>query len=343
MVCRFTIPMTLMLLVSATACRTDSTTAVPAIPTVEVAITVPAATDSGGVVTSEPTPTGHRYVLAQTDVLTLLDAQVAAGEAPAFASWATFAREGSPDNDVDGPRVQFEVFDASGLPTGDVVSTGTKLDVAGRTFVWSSDGDNQRTYVGPTPLGQTIAMLTLNVDEATAVDLLRGAEVASGLVVFDALPIPDGWVDTGTATAVSSFLAGVTGSSTPIGGTRSLYGDPTGVDNPTWDNIKDGFGVTLSTWPVTSADPTNEARYSVDGEVDVEVRRADGSTTTGFASPADSEFFQFVAWQDGSSWLALARPMSTNPDGISGLVDLAATVRPATPADDAQFELLTTD
>ena len=84
--------------------------------------------------------------------------------------------------------------------------------------------------------------------------------------------------------------------------------------------------MTLSTWPVSGTDPESEARYNLDGEVEIEVERGDGSITTGFASPADSEFLEFVVWQDGVSWLALSRPVG---DWSYALADLARTVREA--------------
>jgi hypothetical protein len=122
----------------------------------------------------------------------------------------------------------------------------------------------------------------------------------SVLQMFDEIPVPVGWVDTGTSTTLLQFLAGATGSTTPIGGTRTLYGDATKAENPSWDDIKNGFGVTLATWPVSGTDPDAEARYNLDGEVDVQIRLADGSSTIGFASGPDSEFVEFVVWQDGS-------------------------------------------
>ena len=101
------------------------------------------------------------------------------------------------------------------------------------------------------------------------------------------------------------FVAGATGSSAPVSGMRSLYGDPAAVEDPSWDDIIAVDGVTLSTWPATSRDPANEARYSLDSEIEVEVQRADGSFTTGFASAPNNEFIEYVVWQDGETWLAL--------------------------------------
>lgn len=184
----------------------------------------------------------------------------------------------------------------------------------------------------------TLSMATLNVDEATAVLVLTAAE-ASGAngVVFDGRVVPDGWVDTGTSTTLLQFYAGATGSSTPPGGTRDLYGDPARAATPSWDDINQGFGRTLSTWPVSGTDPESEARYNLDGEVEIEVQRGDGSFTTGFASPTTSEFIEFVVWQDGASWLALSRPVGQGDDA---LVDLVAAVREANPIEIEQLTSL---
>lgn len=181
-------------------------------------------------------------------------------------------------------------------------------------------------------------MSTLNIDEAVAVRLLAAAETSGdGGVVFDGRVVPDGWVDTGTSTTLLQFLAGATGSSTPAGGSRDLYGDPASAATPSWDDINTGFGMTLSTWPVTGTDPESEARYNLDDEVEIEIQRADGAITTGFASPADSEFFEFVVWQDGISWVALSRPVG---DGGTALANLATRIREANPIEVEQLTSL---
>jgi hypothetical protein len=339
---RFGSAAALMLLVLAPACGGGSSPNTPDASAVAPVTTADAAPDLAPTTlasTQAPTLVSDRFVLPESDTFALLDAE-AAGPGPAFVSQGSFALAGSADDDLDGPRVMLEVFNGASVPTDDLIAEGTTVDVAGRPFLWSSDGENQRIYVGPTASGQTIVMITLNVEESAAVDLLRVAELTDGDVVFDGQPIPDGWVDTGTSTAVPSFLAGATGTSAPLGGTRSLYGDPNVVESPTWDNVEVGFGLTLATWPVRSADPNSEARYSLDGEVEVEVRRADGSTTVGFASAADTEFFEFVVWQENASWLALSRPKSAGPEE---LIKLAATVRVATPEEQTRLELLAAD
>lgn len=96
-------------------------------------------------------------------------------------------------------------------------------------------------------------MSTLNVDEADAVLLLTAAETSGDTgLIFDGQAVPDGWVDTGTSTSLLPFVAG---SSTPIDGTRDLYGNPARAATPSWDDINAGFGVMLSTWPVSGNDP----------------------------------------------------------------------------------------
>lgn len=279
------------------------------------------------------------FVLPETDDLALLDSQAALSERPNDGpTFSTFAFAGSPDDNDDGPRVGFGIADATGVPVDDVTSEGDEIAIASRSFHRTSEGENQRTYVGPTPEGTTVAMATLNVDEAAAVRLLTDAEMTvDGGVVFGDRAVPDGWVDIGTSTTQLQFIAGATGSSTPIGGTRDLYGDPASAVTPSWDDINSGFGVTLSTWPVTGTDPESEARYNLAGEADIEIRRADGSITIGFASPSDSEFIEFVVWQDGTSWLALSRPAGNQ---VNALADLAATVRQADRAEIEQLTLL---
>ena len=237
------------------------------------------------------------------------------------------ALAGSPDDDAEGDRVSFGITDAAGLPTDDVTSEGAEIAVGGRTFHWLAEGENQRIYVGPSAEGATLAMATLNVDEATAVGVLREAETTvAGGVSFGGRVVPDGWVDIGTSTTLLQFVAGASGSSTPIDGTRDLYGDPARAATPSWDDVNGGFGVTLSTWPVSGTDPEAEARYNLDGELEIEIQRADGSTTTGFASPADSDFTESVVWQDGTFWLALSRPTGESSDSLA---DLAVAVREA--------------
>lgn len=270
------------------------------------------------------------FVLPATEQLALLDSQAATSEPPNDGPvLATFALDGSPDDEADGPRVVFGLADATGFPTDDVTSVGRKVAVGDRIFRWVSEGEHQRTYVGSSPKGATLALATLNVDEAAAVLLLADAEASGdGGVVFAGQVVPDGWVDTGSSTALQQFLAAATGSSTPIDGTRDLYGDPAAVSTPSWDDIAGGFGVTLSTWPVSGTDPESEARYHLEAEVEIEVRRGDGTSTTGFASPIDSEFFEYVVWQNAASWLALSRPVG---DWREVLVDLVTTVREANP------------
>lgn len=279
------------------------------------------------------------FVLDATDELALVDSQTGSLERPNGGPvFATFALTGSPDDDAEGERVSFGITDAIGLPTDDVTSAGAEIAVDGRTFHWLAEGENQRIYVGPGAAGATLAMATLNVDEATAVDVLRGAEATgAGRVSFGGGVVPDGWVDTGTSTTLQQFVAGATGSSTPIAGTRDLYGDPENAAAPSWDDINSGFGVTLSTWPVSGTDPEAEARYNLDGELTIEIHRADGSTMTGFASPADSEFTEFVVWQDGTFWLALSRPTGEPGDALA---DLASAVREANASEIEQLMAL---
>lgn len=290
---------------------------------------------------SDPTvQASRRFVMAESDSMSLLDVEIGGPKDAALVTGSAFSREGSADDDGAGPREGFLIVEATAAPVDELRSRGDEIDVAGRTFWWISEGENQRAYAGSTPAGATFWLATLNVDEATAVELLASAEWSNDEVTFEGQRRPDGWVHTGNAITIGQFLAGATGSSAPVDGSRALYGDPTGVDNPTFDNIDELFGVTLATWPVTSDDPTNQARYSLDGEVEVEVRRADGSTTTGFSSPPDSEFFEFVVWQDGSSWLALSRPPSGD---VTALIELAATVRGASPDEVAQLDALAAD
>ena len=75
----------------------------------------------------------------------------------------------------------------------------------------------------------------------------------------------------------------------------------------------------------------------MNGEIEVEVQRADGTTTTGFASSPDSEFVEFVVWHDGATWLALSRAVTGN---LTTLIDLAATVRPARNDEIARLDVL---
>jgi len=216
------------------------------------------------------------------------------------------------------------LFDPNGQPMDDDRFARTDIDVDGRPFWWISDAENTRIYVGPTESGQPIGMITLSVDEPVAVDLLSSATWREDQPVFDGEFVPDGWVDTGTTLSLLQFVAGASGSSAPISGTRSLYGDPAAVEDPSWDDIIAVDGVTLSTWPATSRDPANEARYSLDSEIEVEVQRADGSLITGFASRPNSEFIEYVVWQDGETWLALSRAITAD---ISDLIEVAGTVR----------------
>lgn len=153
--------------------------------------------------------------------LSLIDAQVAGAPDPALlAGWA-FAVQGSPDDD-EQPREGVLLFEASGVPFKELRAQGTVIDVAGRTFRWLSEGENQRIYAGPSATGATIGMITLNVDEGTAVELLSTAEWSDGAVSFDGTRVPTGWVETGSARSVGQFVAGGTGSSTPTDGARLL-------------------------------------------------------------------------------------------------------------------------
>ncbi|MCP4961706.1 MAG: hypothetical protein GY925_20870 [Actinomycetia bacterium] len=273
-------------------------------------------------------PDGRRFVLPETESLTLIDAQVAEPQDNTQGHIVKrFAQAGSPHDDGEGERVSIAVWDATGIPTDDVVANGVEVKVDNRSFLWVPESEDQRMYLGPTPLGSMIVMATLNLDEATAVHLLAAAELSGTDVLFDGQPTPDGWIDTGTFTTLTQFFAGATGSSSPPEGNRALYAEKgASVPARTWDDPDGGIGLTLASWPVTGTDPDNEARYNLDGEVEVEVLRDDGSTTIGFSSPADSEFFEFVVWQDGAVWLALSRPASGS---AAGLIDLAATIREA--------------
>ena len=298
-------------------------------------------TESPPVSTAGATREDRVFVLPETVEFTVLDSQRAATAGQSTGPmFFTFALSGSPDDDIDGPRVMVGIADVADTPTNDVVSGGTKIVAGGRPFRWISDAEDQRVYVGSTPLGSAIAMTTLNVDEADAVDLLAGVELIEGAVSFDGAPVPDGWVDTGTSTTQLQFLAGSTGSATPIGGTRTLYGAASDAETQSSREINGGFGVTLASWPVTGSDPVAEARYSLDGEVDVQVRLADGSSTVGFASPPGSEFFEFVVWQAGPSWLALSRPANV---GSEALADLAATIRAANANESDRLDSLQED
>jgi len=267
------------------------------------------------------------------DSRSLLDSEVGAPP-EGLLNGSAFAPVGSPDDDVDGARVGVVLFDPDGQPMDDDRFTRTDIDVDGRQFWWISDAENTRIYVGPTESGQPIGMITLNVDEPVAVDLLSSAMWREDRAAFDGEFVADGWVDIGTTLSVMQFLAGATGSSAPISGTRSLYGDPSAVEDPSWDDIVAVDGVTLSTWPATSRDPANEARYSLDSEVEVEVQRADGSFTTGFVSAPNSEFIEYVVWQDGAIWLALSRSITAD---FSDLIELASTVRIADPDETTQL------
>jgi len=227
--------------------------------------------------------------------MSLLDSEVGAPPA-GLLNGSAFSPVGSPDDDADGARVSAVLFDPNGQPMDDDRFTRTDIDVDGRPFWWISDAENTRIHVGPTDRGPPIAMITLNVDEPVAVDLLSSATWREDQAAFDGEFVPNGWVDTGTTLNVMQFLAGATGSSAPISGTRSLYGDPAAVEDPSWDDIVAVDGVTLSTWPATSQDPANEAHYNLDNEieVEVEVQRAVDSFTTGFASAPNSEFIEYV-------------------------------------------------
>lgn len=281
-----------------------------------------------------------RFVIPESGSMSLIDVQVAGASDREVLAGRTFSPKESPDDDDDEePRAGIVVFDPSARRFDDLRAGATEIDVAGRTFSSSSDGENQRIYVGPTASGATIGVITLNVDVAEAVALLRTAELSDGEVLFSGERVPVGWVATGTVRSVRQFLAGATGSSTPDGGTRSLYADPADAI-PSWENRVGGTSVVLSTWPVQVHDPLSEARYSMDGEIDVEVRRADGTTTKGFASGQDSEFFEFVVWQDGASWLALSRPRA---GALKELIDLAAKVQPASLSERVRFDALATD
>ncbi len=270
--------------------------------------------------------------------MSLIDVQVAEASEPEILAGWTFSPQESPDDDGQ-PREGIGVFDASAPRFDDVRARATEIDVAGRTFWRLSEAENQRIYVGPTVSGATIGVMTLNVDEAVAVALLGTAEWSDGEVSFSGEQVPVGWVATGTTRSVLQFFAGATGSSTPDGGTRSLYADPAAAI-PSWENLGGGSSVVFSAWPVQGHDPPSEARHSMDGEIDVEVRRADGTTTIGFASPADSEFFEFVVWQDGASWLALSRQETGDR---TELIDLAATVRPASEEGRVRLDALAVD
>lgn len=277
--------------------------------------------------------------MGETDSFGLLDVEFADPDSPtaSLPPGRTFARDGSPHDDAGGPRELVGVIDAAEYTVDDLMLEGEQIDVAGRMFTWASEGENQRSYAGETPDGYLIQMATLNVGQAVAIDLLTSLELVDGDLIFDGQAVPDGWIDTGALTATTTFLAGATGSATPSEGMRSLYGDPNVAENPSWDDIGVGFWVTLSTWPVTSSDPHSEARYNMDGEIETEVERADGSTAVGFRTAADDEFFEFVVWRDGSSWLALSRPAS---GGVDSLIDLATTVRVASPDDLQRLESL---
>jgi hypothetical protein len=301
-------------------------------------------TDSTSVA-SPPVPTGHitveaapRYVLAESPSMSLLDAQVAGPADPdLLAGWA-FAAQGSPDDDEE-PRPGLLFFDAAGAMFEAVQAQGTEIDAGGRTFWWLTEAENQRIYAGPTATGATIGMITLNVEEQASTDLLATAEWSDGQVSFYGERVPPGWIETGSAQSVGRFLAGATGTSTPPDGTRSLYGDPAETPAPNLGDFTN-TSVVLATWPIQGQDPVSEARYSLDDEVEVEVRRADGTTTTGFASPPESEFFEFVVWQDGASWLALSRPTTGD---VTALIDLAAAVRPASKDEIARLDVLAAD
>lgn len=294
-------------------------------------------------VVSSPVPTADitveavsRYVLAESASLSLLDAQVAGAPDPALlAGWA-FSAQGSPDDDEE-PQQGLLWFDAAGAPFEEVRAQGTEIDAGGRTFWWLTEGENQRIYAGPTVAGATVGLVTLNVDEQTAVELLATAEWSDGAVSFNGERVPMGWVETGSARSVGQFLAGATGSSTPVDGTRSLYGDPASTPTPSLENFTYGSSIVLATWPIQGQDPVSEARYSLDDEIEVEVRRADGTTTTGFATPPDSEFVEFVVWQDGGTWLALSRAVTGD---VTALIDLAATVKPASNNEIARLDAL---
>jgi len=262
------------------------------------------------------------FVLPGTS-MSLLDSEVGAPPT-GLLNGAVFSPVGSPDDDADGARVSVVLFDPNAEPMEDDRFTRTDIDVDGRPFWWISDAENTRIYVGPTGSGRPIGMITLNVDEPVAVDLLSSATWREDQATFDGEFVPNGWVDTGSTFSVMQFVAGLSGSSAPISGMRSLYGDPAAVEDPSWDDIVAVNGVTLSTWPATSRDPANEARYSLDNEIEMEVQRADESFTTGFASAPNSEFIEYVVWQDGQNWLALSRSITAD---ISDLVELVSTVR----------------
>lgn len=279
-----------------------------------------------------------RFVLPGSASMSLLDAQVAGAPDPELLAGFALSAEGSPDDD-EQPQEGMLLLDASGAPFEEMRARGAEIDVAGRTFWWLSEGENQRIYAGPTTAGATIGMITLNVDEGTALQLLATAEWSNGEVFFDGERVPAGWVETGSARSVGQFLAGATGSSTPTDGTRSLYGDPVATPTPTLENFTYGSSVVLATWPVQGQDPVSEARYSLDDEIEVEVRRHDGTTTTGFATPPDSEFVEFVVWHDGATWLALSRAVTGD---LTMLIDLAATVRPASVDEIARLDALAT-
>lgn len=281
-----------------------------------------------------------RFVLSESASMSLIDAQVAGPPDPALLSGWAFSADGSPDDDDEQPQESILVFDAGGSAFEDLQARGTRIDVADRPFWWLSEGEGQRIYAGLTAAGATVGMFTLNVDEGRAVDLLGSAEWSDGAVSFDRATVPAGWVDTGTAGSVGRFFAGATGSSTPADGTRSLYGDPAASAVANWENRGAVPSVVLATWPVQARDPLPEARYSMDGEIEVEVRRADGTSTTGFASPPDSEFFEFVVWHDGKTWLALSRAVTGD---LTTLIDLTATVQPASTDDIAQLDALASD
>ncbi len=313
---------------------------------------------SGGESTSlaaSPTTTSivqavSRFVIPESASTSLIDVQIAEASEPGILAGWTFSPKESPDDDGE-PREGIVVFDASAPRFDDLRARATEIDVAGRTFWRSSEGENQRVYVGPTASGATIGVITSNVEEAVVVALLGTAEWSDGQVSFSGEQVPVGWVATGNIRSVLQFLAGATGSSTPDGGTRSLYANPA-APIPSWENVGGGSigvfstvpvqghdgssNVVFSAWPVQGRDALSEAHHSMDGEIEVEIRRADGTSTIGFASPADSEFFEFVVWQDGASWLALSRQ-------LTGHIDLAATVRPASEEERVRLDALAVD
>lgn len=237
-----------------------------------------------------------------------------------WASSRSFAPVASPHDDVDGPRVGIVVLAIAADEVAPVDTRSVQVDVDGRSMSVTDD-ENSLVVEASTPDGVRFGLAGLNVAEADLLALAADVIWTGERFSFTEGDVPAGWIDIGNTLSSMSFFPAASGSSTPVGGARLTYGDAE----------LDTTRVTLTTWPIRGPDPVAEARYALDGEVELPID-VGGIGTTAFTGGGGG-FFNFVIWNDGIQWMALSSPTR----GIDELVSLVPSVRPATEQESAEI------